>query len=90
MLFFEPTAEGVHRTTGEWFEDQAIYECFGENLHLLTEPSMRQYLRAAELKRAGTDWMQIVPPAPEDQRQQLVAELQADGSFATEEPRDLL
>ena len=33
------------------------------------------------------DWMQIVPLAPEDQRQRLVAELQADTSFSTEESR---
>jgi hypothetical protein len=87
MVVFEPTAEEVHRKTGDWFEDEAIYEWFGENLHLVTEPSMRQYLRAAELKRAGMDWMQIVPLAPEDQRQRLVAELQADSSFGTEEAR---
>ena len=31
------------------------------------------------------DWMQIVPLAAEDQRQRLVAELQADTSFCTEE-----
>jgi hypothetical protein len=87
MVVFEPTAEEVHRKTGEWFEDEAIYEWFGKNLHLVTEPSMRQYLRAAELQRAGMDWMQIVPLAPEDQRQRLVAELQADTSFGTEESR---
>ena len=87
MLVFEPTGEEVHRKTGEWFGDEDIYRWFGENLHLVSEPSMRQYLRAAELKRAGMDWMQIVPLAPEDQRQRLVAELQADTSFCTEEAR---
>ncbi len=88
MLVFEPTAEEVHRKTGEWFrEDPDIYDWFGKNLHLVIESSMRQYLRAAELKQAGMDWMQIVPLAPEDQRQRLVAELQADTSFSTEELR---
>ena len=87
MLVFDPTAEEVHRKTGEWFEDPDIYQWFGENLHLVIEPSMRQYLRAAELKQAGMDWMQIVPLAPEDQRQRLVAELQADSSYCTEESR---
>ncbi len=87
-LVFEPTAEEVHRKTGEWFdEDPDIYEWFGENLHLVKGPSMRTYLRAAELKRAGMDWMDIVPLAPEDQRQRLVAELQADSSYSTEESR---
>jgi hypothetical protein len=48
---------------------------------------MRLYLRAAELKRAGMDWMQIMPLSPEDPRERLVAELQADGEFATQEAR---
>ena len=78
----------MHNKTGEWFsEDADIYEWFGENLHLVKEPSMRTYLRDAELKRAGMDWMEIVPLVPEDQRQRLVAELQADRSFCTEEAR---
>jgi len=64
-LVFEPTAEEVHQKTGEWFrEDQDIYDWFGDNLHLVKEPSMRTYLPAAELKRAGMDWMDIVPRAP--------------------------
>jgi hypothetical protein len=32
------------------------------------------------------DWMQIVSLAPEDQRQRLVAELQADGIFGRKSP----
>ena len=85
---FTRAAEEVHKKTGEWFtEDADIYEWFGENLHLVKEPSMRTYLRAAELKRAGMDWMDIVPLAPENQRQRLVAELQADSSYCTEEAR---
>lgn len=87
-IVFEPTAEEVHKKTGEWFDqDTDVYEWFSENLHLIHEPSMRLYLRAAELKRAGMDWMDIIPLAPEDQRQRLVAELQADTSYGTEESR---
>ncbi len=88
VLHFEPTLEEVHRKTGEWFVDDAdIYQWFGSNLHLVAEPSMRQYLRAAELKRAGMDWMQIMPLAPKDHRQRLVVELQTDSSFSTQESR---
>ena len=82
-LLFEPTAAEVHRKTGEWFDDRDVYQWFEENLRLVTEPSMRLYLRAAELKRAGMDWMQIMPLSPEDPRQRVVAELQADGAFGT-------
>jgi hypothetical protein len=80
-LLFEPTSAEVHRKTGEWFDDQVVFRWFEENLRLVTEPSMRLYLRAAELKRAGMDWMQIMPISPEDPRERLVAELQADGEF---------
>lgn len=87
-LVFEPTAEEVHEKTGEWFRDDPdIYKWFGENLHRVKEPSMRTYLRAAELKRANMDWMDIVPLAPENRRQRLVTELQADRSFCTEDAR---
>jgi hypothetical protein len=86
-LIFEPTPAEVHRKTGEWFDDQDVYRWFGENLRLVREPSMRLYLRAVELKRAGMDWMQIMPLSPEDPRERLVAELQADGSFGTQEAR---
>jgi hypothetical protein len=88
VLVFDPTAEEVHRKTGEWFSDPDVYQWFGSNLHLLGEhPSMRQYLRASELKQAGMDWMQIVPLAPENKRERLVAELQADSSYANQEAR---
>ena len=88
VLVFAPTAAEVHRKTGEWFTTEPdVYRWFGENLHLVREPSMRLYLRAAELKRAGMDWMEVLPLAPENPRQRLAAELAADGSFATQEAR---
>ena len=45
------------------------------------------YLRAAELKRAGLDWTQVIPLTPENRRQRLVVELKADHNFQTEEAR---
>ncbi len=64
-----------------------MYQWFEENLRLVAEPSMRLYLRAAELKRAGMDWMHIMPLSPEDPRERLVSDLQADSEFATQEAR---
>jgi hypothetical protein len=44
VLVFEPTATEVHRKTGEWFTAEPdVYQWFGENLHLVREPSMRLY-----------------------------------------------
>ncbi len=86
-LLFEPSAAEVHRKTGEWFTDEEIYNWVGERLHLITDPSMRLYYRAAELKRAGLDWKRLTPLAPDDKRKGLVAELLSDPSFKTQEAR---
>ena len=40
-----------------------------------------------ELKQAGMDWMEIMPLMPENKRERLVAELQADSTYATQEAR---
>jgi hypothetical protein len=87
VLLFQPTAAEVHEKTGEWFREEDVYKWLGQNLNLVIEPSMRLYLRASELKRAGLDWMELVPLAPQDRRQRLVAELQSDSSFETQEAR---
>ncbi len=87
VLVFRPTAEAVHAKAGEFFRDAEILRWFSTNLHRIPEPSLRLYLRAAELRRAGMDWTSVVPLAPENHRKRLVLELRADRSFATEEAR---
>ena len=87
VLVFRPTAEEVHSKAGEWFRDAEILEWFGANLHRIPEPSLRLYLRAAELRRAGIDWTSCLPITPENLRIRLARELRADRSHATEESR---
>ena len=87
VLAFRPTAAEVHAKAAKWFRDQEILAWFEANLHRLPEPSLRHYLRAAELRRAGMDWTQVVPFTPENLRRRLVLELKADRSHATEESR---
>ena len=87
MLVFEPTAEEVHRKTDEWFDELNIYEWFGNNLPLIRDPSMRHYIRAAGLKRAGMEWMHITPLSSENKRERLVAEILADTSLCTAQSR---
>ena len=41
-----PSGSGT-RLSSDWF---------GEHLHLITEPSMRNYVKAYELKESGIDW----------------------------------
>jgi hypothetical protein len=87
VLVFRPTATEVHGKAAEWFQDTDILAWFAANLHRIPERSLRLYLRAAELRRAGMDWTECLPLTPENLRKRIVMELKADTSFATEESR---
>ncbi len=87
VLLFRPTAAEVHAKACEWFHDKEILAWFASNLHRIAEPSLRLYLRAAELRRAGLDWNNALPLTPENRRKRLVMELKSDSSHSTEESR---
>src|SRR5271165_2522261 len=53
---FAPSAIEVHRRTGEWYWDQEVYDFVGEHLHLIERPSMRIYVLAWQMKKAGLHW----------------------------------
>ena len=77
VLLFQPSAAEVHAQAGKWFDDQEIYDWFAENLHRVREPSLRQYVRARELKAAGMDWTDVLAVEAENRRARLAAELLA-------------
>lgn len=87
VIIFEPTAQEVHRHAGTWFKDEEVYRWFSENLHLIAEPSLRHYVRAAELKAAGLCWTQALPLLSMSPKALLVARLRADASYPNEEAR---
>ena len=87
VLVFRPSAQEVHARACDWFHHEEILDWFAANLHRIPEPSLRLYLRAAELQRAGMDWTRCLPLTPESHRKRLVLELQTDTSFPTEESR---
>ncbi len=87
VVLFEPSAEEVHREAGSWFGDHEVYEWLGRQLHLISEPSLRHYVRASELKRAGMNWKRVVPLDASGWKLQLVAELKSDGRYADEAAR---
>jgi hypothetical protein len=87
LLHFVPTPLEVHRRTATWFWDQQIYDWIGARLHLVPRPSMRMYLAAWELKKAVMDWRGWILNRWLEGPRLLVARLQADPSFATEEDR---
>lgn len=53
---FEPTAYELHMETKRWFKDKEVWTFVGKHLDLIEQPSMRDYVKAAEKKRLGRDW----------------------------------
>jgi hypothetical protein len=88
LLVFAPTAREVHAHVTTWFEDGEILDWMDARLAAIGRPSIRHYLRAAELKRAGMDWTQAVVTDPaEHPRARVVRELALDPRYGSEQER---
>jgi hypothetical protein len=88
-VMFEPSAATVHAAVADWFSDREIYEFIGEWLQFIPDLSMRDYVKARELKKAGMDWKALLHRQWKCSRLARVAALKADPSFTTEEERVL-
>lgn len=86
---FRPSACEVHRRVQAWFTEADILDFFADWLPRIARPSMRLYVRAAELKAAGWAWrekvLELLLP-PDLSKLALVAALKAE-PFPTEEDR---
>jgi len=87
FVFFDPSARAVHEQVRTWFQDKEILGWFESYLPLMGQPSMRQYVRAAELKSAGLDWQTMIASGFLPPKAVLVAKLKADGQFQSEAER---
>jgi hypothetical protein len=87
VIIFQPTAEEVHRQVCHWFSDTEILTWFEAHLHLVHRPSMRHYIRAAELKQAGLNWMQTILSDTLSEKTLLVARIKADPRYVNEQQR---
>jgi len=88
VLEFDPDAVEVHQRVSGWFGDEEIYRFIGQHLSLITKPSMRYYVEAARFKAAGLDWRTaLLRDWGLDASAALVARLQSDPSFASQEDR---
>jgi hypothetical protein len=87
LVIFEPSSLEVHRRTADWFWDREIFDFIGERLHLISEPSMRHYVAAWELKQAGIDWRSLVLSRCLSGKALLVAQLKASPDYASEAER---
>ncbi len=86
LLFFEPSSKEVHMRVGSWFFDREIYKWIGQHLNMFPQLSMRDYLKASQLKGAHMNWQEYlmadIPP-----KQRIFLQICADGSFTTETQR---
>jgi hypothetical protein len=87
VLLFEPTALEVHRQAAEWFWDQEIFDLVADHLHLFERHSLRTYVHASELKRAGLDWRRGVLSRCLSGVALEVVKLKADPAYASEAER---
>ena len=86
-LEFAPSTLEVHRQAAEWFWDQEIFDFVGAHLHFTNQHSLRTYVLAWELKKAGLDWRQAVLSRCLTGVALAVAKLKSTLSFASEEDR---
>jgi hypothetical protein len=86
-LEFTPSGVEVHRQVAAWFWDQEVFDFIGGYLQLGKQPSLRLYVRAWELKKAGLDWRQAVLSRCLTGVALEVAKLKATASFQSEEER---
>ena len=87
LISFRPPPTEVHAQVKTWFTDREILEWFERHLSLFRELSMRNYIRALELNRAGLDWVDASFPRPLPGRTRLVARLRDETSFRSEDER---
>lgn len=87
VVHFAPSALEVHLQAAQWFDDQEVFDFIGGRLSYFEQPSFRNYVTAAELKRAGLDWKQATLARCLSGKRLVVAELKADEGFASEEER---
>ena len=86
-LIFQPSAATIHESVADWFTDREIHEFIGKWLAIIPGLSMRDYVKAANLKAAGMDWRSLLHRQWKSGKLARVATLRADPSFATEEDR---
>jgi hypothetical protein len=79
LLYFDPTPLEVHKYVGTWFQDQEIYDWFGNHLHLIADLDCRLYGKAVQDKRAGNDWRKALLDTHCHERvSRVVQELEVD------------
>ncbi len=86
-LLFQPPAAVIHASAAEWFRDTEIHAFIGAWLPVIPGLSLRDYVKAEAMKRAGMDWRTLLHRQWRSDKLARVAALKADLSFGSEENR---
>ena len=62
VINYEPTNAEIHRyvVAGGWFKDEEILGFVQQHLNVATKLSMRDYIKALEIKNGGMDWQSVL------------------------------
>jgi hypothetical protein len=86
-LLFQPTAVEIHRAVADWFPDKEIYDFIGQWMAAVPGLSMRDYVKARDVKKGNMDWRAVLHQQWRTSRLAKVLALRNDLSFATDEAR---
>jgi hypothetical protein len=87
-LYFDPTNLEIHRAVARWYWDQEIHDWFGTHLSRLKPLDVRWYIDAADDKRCGRDWRQIILTTRSlDKVSCIVQDLETDPAHPTREDK---
>jgi hypothetical protein len=89
VVSFQPSAGEVHVEVRQWFHDSEVYDFIEEHLAYITRPSMRYYVKGAELRQACPDiWReQVLAMMGIDDARRAVVQILGDPAFGTEAER---
>lgn len=87
VVVFQPSAVEVHQYAATFFWDQEVFDFIGQHLHLIDQPSLRDYIAAWELKAAGLEWKRYVLSRFLTGTTLEVARIRADSSYPDEAAR---
>jgi len=89
IIHFDPTPIEVHQKVASWFGDQEVYDFLQDHLHLIPQPSMRHYLKGAQLRNAGrADWKDnLLEMCSIDDKARAVVALMVDDNYDGENAR---
>jgi hypothetical protein len=86
---FQPSVGEVHVEVRQWFSDAEVYDFMEQHLPYITQPSMRYYVKGAQLRQACPDrWQeQLLTLMGVDEARRAIVGILSDATLHTEAAR---